>query len=309
MKKDDIPHQAIIEEDEDQNEDKEGKIEIIPDNLNIGKEIQLDDDDDEFRESNAGPLGNNNRFTTIDSGKFSEPVPQNPQGSNQQGEQKNILTEPLETHNFKILLVGEFGSGKTSIINRFIDNKFESTSLQIPGNNQGGKERQKTINIDQHTAAILSIFDTAGEEQYATLAKSYYIDLHGVLLVFDLTNEQSYNKIESWVEEIGKYAPKDVVMMLVGNKSDLSDNKITFQKTTSLSQKLNVMFYETSAKNGSNVALVFEMITNKIIARQSEVKPGDKVVRKEGRATLGLNDIKNHNFAGGEKQKKKCCGD
>lgn len=308
MKKDDIPHQAIIEEDEDQNEDKEGKIEIIPDTLNIGKELQLDDDE-EGQDSNAGPLGNNNRFTTIDSGKFSEQITSNAQDNNQQGEEKNILSEPLETHNFKILLLGEYGTGKTSIINRFLDNKFESTSLQIPGNNQGGKERKKTINIDQNTAAVLSIFDTAGEEQYATLAKNYYIDLHGALLVFDLTNEQSYNKIESWVEEIGKYAPKDVVMMLVGNKSDLSDNRIPFQKTSTLSQKLNVMFYEISAKNGSNVALVFEMLTNKIIARQSEVKPGDKVVRKEGRATLGLNDIKKHNFAGGEKQKKKCCGD
>ena len=305
--KNDIPNQAIIEEDEDPNDDKAGKIEIIPDTLNIGKEkeIALDDDDD-FRESNAGPLGNNNRFTTIDTGKFSEPVSNNQ--NKVQVEEKNILTEPLETHNFKILLTGDFGCGKTSILTRFIDNTFESDS-PAEGNNQGGKERKKTLNIDQNTAAVLSIIDTAGEEKFANLPKSYYVDLHGALLVFDLTNENSFNKVETWAEEIAKYAPKDIVMMLVGNKSDIKDKVITVQRMTGLAQKLNVLSYELSAKTGNNVSLVFEMLTNKIMTRQSEVKPGDKVVRKEGRATIGLHDMKKHNMAGEDEKKKKCCGD
>ena len=211
----------------------------------------------------------------------------------------------MTTHKLKILLVGNFGSGKTSIINRFVDNKFSDNSLQTfsQSNSETINQKTKTLNIDSTTIAILSITDTAGEERHAKLTKNYFTDIHGALIVFDLNDQESFAQVEKWNDELIKNAPKDLVTMLVGNKSDITERKVKVQEVNTIAQKLSFESYEVSAKTGNNVALVFEKLTNKIIARIKE--PGEKVMRKDGRESLGLKDINpdklNINI------KKKCC--
>ena len=187
----------------------------------------------------------------------------------------------MTTHKLKILLVGNFGSGKTSIINRFVDNKFSDNSLQTfsQSNPETINQKTKTLNIDSTTIAILSITDTAGEERHAKLIKNYFTDIHGALIVFDLNDQESFAQVEKWNDELIKNAPKDLVTMLVGNKSDITERKVKVQEVNTIAQKLSFESYEVSAKTGNNVALVFEKLTNKIIARIKE--PGEKVMRKD----------------------------
>lgn len=293
-KKKNLVNDAIIEEDE------EGNVESLDnpvqnneqENHNIYSSTQkfkgLDQEQiiDLNRESTVGPAINT-RFTTIDSGKFAEPTYKD--NKENQGE-SNILTEPPKTHEFKILLIGNANSGKSSIIKRFVENKFSVESAQGP-NPENMKEQKKSVNIDSQNVANLSLIDTAGEETHSpTIPKGYFLDIHGALLVFDLTNKQSFDSIEHWIEEIGKNAPSDCVMMLAGNKSDLKEGRIvSVQETVGLAQKNNIENYEVSAKTGNNVALVFEMLATKILTKQQD--PNQKVIRKEGRETLGLKNV------------------
>ena len=290
---------AIKEEDEDENADHEGTTEVQDPNNPLFQHLGGDEVID-LRDSTIGPSSDNIRFTTIDSGKFSEPI-----NTQQPQKDKNEPAIPMTTHKLKILLVGNFGSGKTSIINRFVDNKFSDNSLQTfsQSNSETINQKTKTLNIDSTTIAILSITDTAGEERHAKLTKNYFTDIHGALIVFDLNDQESFAQVEKWNDELIKNAPKDLVTMLVGNKSDITERKVKVQEVNNIAQKLSFESYEVSAKTGNNVALVFEKLTNKIIARIKE--PGEKVMRKDGRESLGLKDINpdklNINI------KKKCC--
>ena len=290
---------AIKEEDEDENADHEGTTEVQDPNNPLFQHLGGDEVID-LRDSTVGPSSGDIRFTTIDSGKFSEPI-----NTQQPQKDKNEPAIPMTTHKLKILLVGNFGSGKTSIINRFVDNKFSDNSLQTfsQSNPETINQKTKTLNIDSTTIAILSITDTAGEERHAKLTKNYFTDIHGALIVFDLNDQESFAQVEKWNDELIKNAPKDLVTMLVGNKSDITERKVKVQEVNTIAQKLSFESYEVSAKTGNNVALVFEKLTNKIIARIKE--PGEKVMRKDGRESLGLKDINpdklNINI------KKKCC--
>lgn len=305
-KKKNLVNEAIIEEDE------EGNVESLdnPGNNNHHGEhniysntqkykgLDLEQPIDLNRESNVGPPINT-RFTTIDSGKFAEPTfkdNENPQ------EEPNLLTEPLNKHEFKVLLIGNATSGKSSIVKRFIENKFSIENNQNI-NPDNLKEQKKSVNIDSQNMANLSLIDTAGEETHSPIIpKTYFLDIHAALLVFDLTNKQSFDNIEHWIEEIGKNAPPDCVMMLAGNKSDLKEGRaVSVQEMVGLAQKNNIDSYEVSAKTGNNVALVFEMLATKILAKQQE--PHQKVIRKEGRETLGLKEVNPEQI----KVKKNCC--
>lgn len=276
---------AIKEEDEDENADHEGTTEVKDPNDPLFQHVG-GDEVIELRDSTVGPSSGNMRFTTIDSGKFSEPI-----NTQQQEKDSKEQTVPMLTHNFKILLVGNFGSGKTSLINRFVDNKFseDTTTNSSQTNPEKLMQKKKTLNIDSTTIAILSITDTAGEERHAKLTKNYYIDIHGALIVFDLNDQESFSQIDKWNDELTKHAPKDLVTILVGNKSDKQDRVIKPQEVHAVAQRLSMESYEVSAKTGNNVALVFEKLTNKIITRMNE--PGEKVIRQEGRDTLGLKDV------------------
>ena len=290
---------AIKEEDEDENADHEGTTEVQDPNNPLFN--HFGDEVIDLRDSTVGPSSGNIRFTTIDSGKFSEPV-----NTQQPQIDKKEPAEPMITHKFKILLVGNFGSGKTSIINRFIDNKFSEDDLQPSSQSNPEKliQKTKTLNIDSTTIAVLSITDTAGEERHAKLVKNYYTDAHGALIVFDLNDQESFAEVEKWNDELGKNCPKDLVTMLVGNKSDITERKVKVQDVNTIAQKLSYESYEVSAKTGNNIALVFEKLTNKIIARMNE--PGDKVTRKDGRESLGLKDINPEKINNINIKKKSC---
>ncbi len=109
----------------------------------------------------------------------------------------------------------------------------------------------------------LQIWDTAGQERFKTITASYYKGAHGIILVYDITDKQSFKDIENWLAEVDKYGNENVVKMLVGNKSDLEANRqVKTEEGKSLADSLGIKFLETSAKDAVNVEKAFTTLSN-----------------------------------------------
>ena len=171
-------------------------------------------------------------------------------------------SKPLE---FKVILLGDTNVGKTSILYKFIDGTFlnkVSSTINV-------EFKTQKLKIDKNLYAVLSIYDTAGQERYRSITRQYYHDANGIILVFDLTNENSFTKLNSWIKDINENAG-NVEVILVGNKSDLEDRKITKYKAEIFAKEKNVKYIETSAKEGTNILLLFEEFSIGMNKRRKE---------------------------------------
>ena len=216
----------------------------------------------------------------------------------------NILieqkTQKIEIKEYKIIILGDFGVGKSSLIYRYLKNKFKSN---IEEESKNLENNTKIIQMDENLKIKLNIWDIAGQERNGTIFKQYYIDIFGALIVFDLTNKISFNNAKKWIEELKENSPKDIVYCFVGNKSDLVDDRMVSYEEIKDFVK-DDLYYEVSSKNGNNVSLAFEQLVYKIIEKQNEEEDNpDKVIRgSEGRKTTDLKGFEND-----MKKKKKCC--
>lgn len=201
---------------------------------------------------------------------------------------------------YKVILLGESGVGKTSLINKYAYNKFESSPI-ISDPNEPDKNI-KLIDIDEKSLVELSIYDTTNEKKLGKITKNYYKDAHGAIVVFDFENKESLSRIKHWQKEINNNAPKDIIICILGNKSDLIVGKnVNFEDAKALAG--NNLCYEVSAKDGNNLSLAFEQLTFKITKEQKlRKKEEDRVLRgTDGRKSINLTDIKV------KKTKKNCC--
>lgn len=161
---------------------------------------------------------------------------------------------PLEyDYLFKIIIIGNSGVGKSSLLLRFTDRIFEYSHVSTIGVDF----KIQTIQLDNKIIKM-QIWDTAGNERFRTITTSYYRGSHGVCIVFDLTDKQSFENINSWFTEIEKYASNNIKKILVGNKCDISkDREISYQEANEFANKLNIPYIETSAKDSINVQELF----------------------------------------------------
>jgi len=163
---------------------------------------------------------------------------------------------------FKLLLIGNSAVGKSSLLLRFSDNVFSDAFLPTIGVDF----KIRTFDLQGKTAK-LQIWDTAGQERFKTITKAYYKGAHGIILVYDITDEQSFKDLETWLGEVEKHASSTVVRLLVGNKCDLdSERKVSYDKGKTLAEQLGVKFIETSAKNAVNVEETFFTLAQQIKA-------------------------------------------
>jgi len=170
-----------------------------------------------------------------------------------------------ETHiltTLKILIIGESFVGKSSLLLRFTDDTFQSETPATIGMDF----KTAKLSIDGNTVK-LAIWDTAGSERFRSLTPNFYRGAHGAILVYDVTNRTSFEKLDQWLQELEVYSTRsEVVKMLVGNKiDDAANRQVTRQEGEAWARKHRTLFIESSAKTKEGVRMAFEELVEKII--------------------------------------------
>ena len=229
----------------------------------------------------------------------------NDENENKNNSEKNTLslknTKSFDLKEYKITVLGDYGVGKSSLIFRYLNNKFKENIKEEVNNLENN---MKIIQVDENLKVKLNIWNISGQENNGTIFRQYFIDIYGALIVFDLTNKESFDNINKWLKDLNENAPKDIVICCVGNKSDLiKERKVIYEDVKDAIQDL--LYYEVSSKNGNNVSLAFEQLIYSIIDKQKEEENNpDKVVRGFiGRKTSWLSTENEKS----RKRKKKCC--
>lgn len=157
---------------------------------------------------------------------------------------------------FKLVFLGEQSVGKTSLITRFMYDSFDNTYQATIGIDF----LSKTMYLEDRTVR-LQLWDTAGQERFRSLIPSYIRDSTVAVVVYDITNGNSFQQTNKWIEDVRAERGNDVIIMLVGNKTDLADKRqVSMEDGEKKAKELNVMFIETSAKAGYNVKQLFRRV-------------------------------------------------
>ncbi|XP_043703155.1 ras-related protein Rab2BV [Telopea speciosissima] len=161
---------------------------------------------------------------------------------------------------FKIVLIGDSGVGKSNILSRFTRNEFclESKSTI------GVEFATRTLEVDGKTVKA-QIWDTAGQERYRAITSAYYRGAVGALLVYDITKRQTFDNVQRWLRELRDHADSNIVIMMAGNKSDLSHLRAVQEEDARvLAEKEGLSFLETSALEAYNIEKAFQTILTEI---------------------------------------------
>ena len=174
----------------------------------------------------------------------------------------------------KLVLIGESGVGKTSIISQYVDQVFQGDQQATIG----GTFSSKRIKCSNGVILNLEIWDTAGQERFRSVTKMFYKDANAALLVYDITNKLSFEVMQSyWVEQVLESSPKDIILCIIANKSDLiQQEEVDEGEARQLASKLNALFAVTSAKVYAGVNELFLEIAKKYTGADSAVTLEDK---------------------------------
>jgi len=177
-------------------------------------------------------------------------------------------TNPLKK--FKLVFLGEQSVGKTSLITRFMYDSFDSTYQATIGIDF----LSKTMYLEDRTVR-LQLWDTAGQERFRSLIPSYIRDSSVAVVVFDVTSQKSFQQTRKWVDDVRGERGNDVIIVLVGNKTDLNEKReVTAAQGEEEAKKLGCMFVETSAKVGHNVKGLFKKIAQALPGMEGEGQQG-----------------------------------
>ncbi|KAJ8722849.1 hypothetical protein PYW07_004029 [Mythimna separata] len=178
----------------------------------------------------------------------------------------------------KTILLGDSGVGKTSLLVQFETGKFQAGNFSAT---VGIGFTNKVVTVDG-IKVKLQIWDTAGQERFRSVTHAYYRDAHALLLLYDVTNKISFDNIRAWLGEIREYAQDDVVIMLLGNKSDSGlERAVRREEGQRLAREYQVSFMETSAKTGLNVEAAFAHVARSLVAKANPVDPSRLAVRAQ----------------------------
>lgn len=172
---------------------------------------------------------------------------------------------------FKVVLIGDSGVGKSNLLSRFTRNEFNLDSKSTIG----VEFATRSIQVDAKTIKA-QIWDTAGQERYRAITSAYYRGAVGALLVYDISKHQTYDNVTRWLKELRDHADSNIVIMLVGNKSDLRHLRaVPTEEAKQFASENNLSFIETSALDASNVELAFQNILTEIYRIVSSKVPLD----------------------------------
>lgn len=173
---------------------------------------------------------------------------------------------PRYDHTFKVVVAGDSGVGKSSLILRYADNTFNPSYTATIGVDF----KIRVLEVDGKRVK-LQIWDTAGQDRFRSIVSNYYRGAHGVLLVYDVSTAESFDHIPDWLDEVRGHAPDDVAVALVGNKCDVEPRAVPREMAEALAQDRGMDHFETSARTGANVEELFLQTARRMKARGPEV--------------------------------------
>jgi small GTP-binding protein len=166
--------------------------------------------------------------------------------------------------NLKFIIIGSAGVGKTAILKRLVDGIYQETAQSTIG-----VEYDTVLFIIENRKVKLQIWDTAGQERFRSIARAYYRNAVGVILVFDVTGRKSFEALPSWMSDIHSLCDPNVVVQLIGNKSDLKSHRlVTIAEAEAFASQQKLQYIETSAKYGDNVTEAFTRVAASIMNKE-----------------------------------------
>ena len=167
---------------------------------------------------------------------------------------------------FKLIIIGDSGVGKSCILLRFAEDTFSEYYVSTIGVDF------KIRTVESNGSLIkLQIWDTAGQERFRTITASYYRGAHGIIVVFDLSDPESFSNVKQWLIESDHYSRQCISKTLVGNKSDLK-RYVSTDEASNYAESMGMNYIETSAKNADNIDTLFYQMTEKIKTQMKEIK-------------------------------------
>ncbi|KAI0242783.1 Ras-related protein Rab-35 [Lamellibrachia satsuma] len=196
-------------------------------------------------------------------------------------------------HLFKLLIIGDSGVGKSSLLLRFSDNTFSGTYITTIGVDF----KIRTVDVDGEKVK-LQIWDTAGQERFRTITSTYYRGTHGVIVVYDVSSGESFANVKRWLHEIDQNC-EVANRILVGNKDDDPERKVVLtEDAQKFADQMGIQLFETSAKENINVEEMFHTITRLVLVSKKE---------QQARVQTQANDTVKLGGSSSRTKKKKCC--
>ena len=212
----------------------------------------------------------------------------------------DYISEGNYNYLLKFIIIGDAAVGKSNLLVRYTSGQFkEEYQLTI-----GVEFGSNNVIISDNTYRI-QIWDTAGQENFRSITRSYYKNTACAIIVYEISNKKSFENISSWIEECKNTAPKSILMVLVGNKCDLDNREVTEEEGREFAEKNGMIFFETSAKTGKNVEELFKesvkVIDQKIKENYYDLE-NDSCGIKKGNEEINV--VLETNL---ENDKKTCC--
>ena len=196
----------------------------------------------------------NNNLGTISNNSFSSIT-----------KEKNNLSKNYDDL-FKLVIIGDSGVGKSCILLRFADDTFTDNYYSTIGVDF----RFKCVDIGERKCK-LQIWDTAGQERFKTVTSAYYRGADGIIIVFDQTDQESFNNIQNWIDDISKYSTEEPAKLIIANKDDIPNERkiIKMEDISELEKKTGLEVIKTSAKTGENIDYAFKKLTQKLLLERN----------------------------------------
>eukprot|EP00727_Mastigamoeba_balamuthi_P005214 m51a1_g14691 putative gtpase ypt3 (212) ;mRNA; r:103320-104558 len=172
------------------------------------------------------------------------------------------MAEQHYDHLYKLVLVGNSGVGKSSLLRRFVDDKWDMNTISTTGVDF----HAKNVKIGDEVIKA-QIWDTGGQDRFKSITSTYYRGAAGVVIVYSVMDQQSFEDIGTWIANVKKTTGDDIVALLIGNKIDMEGRMVLQEQAVAYAQENKISYLETSAKDSTNVNRAFETIVNEIYSR------------------------------------------
>ena len=189
----------------------------------------------------------------------------------------------------QLLIIGDSTVGKTSILSRFANGTFNSNYLATVGLDNFTKDET----IDNKTVRI-KIWDTAGQERYKSLTKGFFRNAQGIMIVYDVTNEETFESLKIWIQSIKNNIGSEIEnipSIIIGNKLDSEEREVKFEEAELFAKGYNYPYFETSAKTGENIDETIKFLVREVINKNS----GNKDNKNNDNIVIDNNDLKEKN--------------